>query len=415
MKKSLFRTEAIEHQQNRLWGEVILIQPVRYWLIIAVIAVALAIILVFLATNNYARKESTSGYLRAENAVVQVYADQIGVLEKILVEAGQVVRKGKPIAKVRLAKFSASGEDTRLQIKRSKQRELNTITQLISNSIDQQRHEEQTGINTVSAIESELIEQANSLLLLTEGLKLALQHQRNTEDLRSNGFASKRLVEERKIAVLRTKQQLADARRQNITLQNQLAEAQNNNNALQFRYQEIRANFNIRKESLNQQLATINQSDGYTILSPIDGKVSSVLVSEGSNIRTNLAILTISPIQSQLYAQLLVPSRAIGLIKPQQQAKIQYDAFPYQRFGVFKGKIQHVSDSIFMPSDLILPVPIQESFYLVKLSIDKQTVDIKGQAVPLKAGMVLKADITLENRSILQWILDPILSFTNKS
>lgn len=415
MKSSLFRSEAVEHQRNRLWGEVILIQPVSYWLIIVVIAIVLSLILVFLATNNYARKESVSGYLRAENAVVQVYADQTGVLEKILVEAGQVVSKGKPIAKVRLAKLSANGEDTQLKILLSKQRELDAIIQLTQNSFEQQQHEKQVMIMRVAAIKSESAEHNDTILMLDEGLELAQQHRRNTEELLKSGFASKRLVEERQIAVLRTKQQLAEARKQRITLQNQLAEAQNNASSLHFRYQEIRANFSMRKESLNQQLATINQSDGYTILSPIDGKISSLLVSEGSNIRTNLALMTISPRESKFYAQLLVPSRAIGLIKPEQGAKIQYDAFPYQQFGVFEGKIENISESIFMPSDLILPVPIQESFYLVKLAINKQTIDIKGQAVPLKAGMVLKADITLENRSVIQWILAPILSFTNKT
>lgn len=415
MNNSLFRTEAIEHQRNRLWGEVILIQPVSYLLMIIVIAVALSFILVFLASNNYARKESISGYLKAENAVVQVYSDQSGVLEKILVEAGQVVRKGEPIAKVRLTILSSTGVDTQQKIQLSKQRELENIAQLIHNSFEQQQHEKQAIVTRIGALESELSEQNNALLLLAEGLKLAEQHRQNIENLMDNGFASKRLFEERQIAVLQAKQQLAGARKQKLTLQNLLAEAQNSKRSLHFHYLEIRANFNMRKESLNQQLATINQSDGYTILSPIDGKISTLLVNEGSNIRMNLPLLTISPIESKLYAQLLVPSRAIGLIKPKQRAKIQYDAFPYQRFGVFGGKIEQVSESIFIPSDLILPVPIQESFYLVKLSIDKQTIDIKGQAVPLKTGMVLKADITLENRSIMQWILDPILSFTNKS
>ena len=109
-----------------------------------------------------------------------------------------------------------------------------------------------------------------------------------------------------------------------------------------------------------------------------------------------------------------MPSRAIGLIEKGQEAKIQYDAFPYQRFGIFSGYVTSVSETILTPADLPTPIPLQEAFYLVKVQLDSQTVSVKGSDVPLKAGMVLKADITLENRTLIEWVLDPIFSISGK-
>ncbi|WP_333608686.1 HlyD family efflux transporter periplasmic adaptor subunit, partial [Arsukibacterium sp.] len=64
------------------------------------------------------------------------------------------------------------------------------------------------------------------------------------------------------------------------------------------------------------------------------------LVAEtGANVRAELPLLTIMPDNAQLQAILLVPTRAYGFVQPGQRTRLRFDAFPYQRFGLYEGEV----------------------------------------------------------------------------
>jgi membrane fusion protein len=87
-----------------------------------------------------------------------------------------------------------------------------------------------------------------------------------------------------------------------------------------------------------------------------------------------------------------------------------YDAFPFQRFGAYPGRIISVSKTILAAGDVVAPIPLQEPAYKVIADLDRPDVDAQGQKIPLQAGMLLRADILLEKRTLIRWLLDPILN-----
>ena len=116
------------------------------------------------------------------------------------------------------------------------------------------------------------------------------------------------------------------------------------------------------------------------------------------------------PIDDVLKAVLLVPTRAFGFVKAGQQTRIRFDAFPYQRFGLFEGEVTHAANSILLPGEVEMPITIQEPVYRVEVALGKQEIRAYGNSVPLQPGMILSADVVLEQRSLLNWLLEPILS-----
>ena len=44
------------------------------------------------------------------------------------------------------------------------------------------------------------------------------------------------------------------------------------------------------------------------------------------------------------------------------------------------------------------------------LNLDRPEVEAYGKTIPLQADMLLKADVILEKRSFMSWLLDPLLS-----
>ncbi|WP_334021666.1 hypothetical protein [Alteromonas sp. S015] len=57
-----------------------------------------------------------------------------------------------------------------------------------------------------------------------------------------------------------------------------------------------------------------------------------------------------------------------------------------------------------------MPVNIQEPVYRVEVALSTQEIRAYCNSVPLQPGMLLSADVVLEQRSLLHWLFEPILS-----
>ena len=80
----------------------------------------------------------------------------------------------------------------------------------------------------------------------------------------------------------------------------------------------------------------------------------------------------------------LRPTRAIGFVRPEQEVRIFYDAFPYQSFGTYHGRIVRVSQTILKGTDLSAPVTLSEPAYKVTVALDRPDIDAYGQKIPCK-------------------------------
>ena len=90
-------------------------------------------------------------------------------------------------------------------------------------------------------------------------------------------------------------------------------------------------------------------------------------------------LLTLLPENSELKAQLLVPVRSAGFLAEGQSLTLRYEAFPYQKFGMYKATIEKVSNTILLPNELLnAPLTIQEPVYRITAQLDPITVPANG-------------------------------------
>jgi membrane fusion protein len=109
----------------------------------------------------------------------------------------------------------------------------------------------------------------------------------------------------------------------------------------------------------------------------------------------------------ELHARLFVPTRAIGKVRPGQTVAIRYDAFPYQKYGTFKGQVEDVSNSVILPEELEKnsPIKLAEPAYVLDVAIRRQSVMLDAERqVALRPDMLLTATIESDHRTILGWI-----------
>jgi membrane fusion protein len=161
---------------------------------------------------------------------------------------------------------------------------------------------------------------------------------------------------------------------------------------------------------VEQRIAETEGRRAYVVRAPVTGRVATLQAVVGRTADPRQLQLSILPDDSMLQAELFVPTRAVGFVRPDQQVRVLYDAFPYQRFGTYEGRVLKVTQTILTSTDIAAPVSLQEPAYKVIVALDRQDITAYGQRVSLQADMLLKADIILERRSLLQWLLDPLLS-----
>jgi membrane fusion protein len=142
-----------------------------------------------------------------------------------------------------------------------------------------------------------------------------------------------------------------------------------------------------------------------SIESPIDGTIAALDLIPGSSIKPQQLLATIVPSQASLAADVYVSSRAIGLIEPGQRVRLRYDAFPHHQFGVAGGKVDSVADFVLLPGDIPGVLPLREASYKVGIQLDADHVMAEQNRYALKPGMLLTAEIVLESRSLIDWLL----------
>lgn len=125
-------------------------------------------------------------------------------------------------------------------------------------------------------------------------------------------------------------------------------------------------------------------------------------------------LMSIIPDGAVMQAHLYAPSRAIGFIRPGNDVLLRYQAYPYQKFGHARGKVVSISRSA-MSGDEISPAFNRgEAMYCITVSLRSQTMKAYGQAYSLQPGMLVDADILLEQRKLYEWALEPLFSLTGK-
>jgi len=163
------------------------------------------------------------------------------------------------------------------------------------------------------------------------------------------------------------------------------------------------------------QLRERGARQAYSLLAPIDRRVASLQAAPGSDVSPNVPVAMIIPEAGELEAHLLVPTRAAGLIEVGQRVEINYEAYPARVFGIKVAHIRSIDTAVLTPQAVQAPEQIEEPVYRVVARLDEQDVDAFGRSYPLQPGMSFEAEIGLETRSFMTWILEPLYSLSSGS
>jgi membrane fusion protein len=231
------------------------------------------------------------------------------------------------------------------------------------------------------------------------------------ERLVSKGIVSAVEFKRRQSDVLDQKQSLNSIRQQLSARQNQLTDTKYTLAQLPITSGEKIQLLRNELSTIKQRVAEINGRRAFVIRAPMAGNVTALQASLGKVAEPNQLQMEIVPPSSTLNAEVFIPSHAIGFVRVGQEVRVRYEAFPYQNFGRYEGKLVALSQNILSGAEMSsVPLTLQEPAYRATVALDRQDIDAYGKKMPLQAGMLLKADLILDRRSLFKWILDPLLS-----
>lgn len=410
---SLFRQEALDNQKQRLWGEVILIQPLSFYLITGAVTVVVLVVAAFLIYGTYARRENVSGYLVPDKGLVKIYANQSGLITAVHVEEGDQVSQGDLL-------FTLSTQKTSLQSTDVDAMVLNKLKQnkaTISNELEEQKHLSHRKItqykDQITGLKREIQQLTTLIKTHKKKYKVSQTHLERLEQLLAKKYLSESDYIEAQEHHVDIQLRLDETRQQLSGKQNQLTEAINLLSQMPLRAA-------IKQDKVNQQLSDVEQRmvevsgrRSYTLRAPSSGRITAIQAKLGYTVKDK-PLLTILPNDARFKAELFIPTRAIGFVKSGQSVLLRYSAFPYQRFGLYKGTIDKVTEVILSPEELQVPVKLEEPVYRVSVIPEKQQISAYGRKFYLQAGMLLEATIILEGRSLGEWLLEPIYSLRGR-
>lgn len=413
-RTELFRANAIKQQSARLNGDVIIAQPVSTSFLTMILLCVVVAIAIFLCLTSFHRKETVAGYLKPDIGLAKISSPRAGTITQIYVEDGQQVQAGDRLALISVPEYLSGGDSLTGSLFQSLQQQMLLIEQRkqqLTLQYQQQHTELEHRLNLSQNLLRDIVTQQQ---LLTQRIELNLQRHQSYQDLQQRGGLSSYEVQQQHELVLNIQQQLAELK---ASEQNQLAltaQIQGQLGRLPTEHQQQLAVLDSDTSRLQQQKIELDARGQLLLTAQVSGRVTNLVAEIGNNIHSSAPLLTIMPDNAQLQAVLLVPTRAYGFVMPGQRTRIRFDAFPYQRFGLYDGKVIKTAQAIVLPNEVDMPVAVQEPVYRIEVALDSQHIRAYGNSVPLQSGMLLSADIVLEQRSLLAWLFEPILSLKGR-
>lgn len=356
-----------------------------------------------------------------------------GIVSEVFVQEGEHVKKGQPLMKIQDVGFTGSYNEKQLKINelQAKSYRLNaeasgqgfyvprtdspSMSQLVSQEANLHMSQQSQLSNAVAIIDAQISQKEKELMEnrakreeLKNALDLIEKEIAITEPLTKNMVVSE-------VQFLQMKRQAAMIQGDFKATAHSIARIQENIGELRKRRMEIVYEFrNKAKQELNSVTAEIQQIkesesvladrvDRTIVRSPVNGTINQILINTiGGVVKPGMDMLEIVPDDDMLMVEVKIKPSDIAYIYPGQSANVKFTAYDFSIYGGLKGKVKHVSANTITDEK-------DNSYYLVRIATDKNFLLKDGKKLEIMSGMTVDVDILTGKKTVMDFILKPIL------
>ncbi|MFK3822457.1 HlyD family type I secretion periplasmic adaptor subunit [Pseudomonas yamanorum] len=140
------------------------------------------------------------------------------------------------------------------------------------------------------------------------------------------------------------------------------------------------------------------------VTSPVRGIVKQLLVNTvGGVIQPGSDMVEIVPLNDTLLVEAKIRPQDIAFLHPGQEAVVKFTAYDYTIYGGLKAKLERIG------ADTITDEDKKTTYYMITLRTDRSHLGTDEKPLIIIPGMVASVDIITGQKSILSYLLKPIL------
>lgn len=400
-----FRKEVLEKTKNSLWGEV-LVAPNQFYIkaFSALIGVAvLAMALLF--SSHYSLRETVVATIEPQKGKVTLIAPQTGYIYLGSTNQGQEVLPEAILLKIADSPKTYSGEsfdDNYKELLSADKERLIRKLALLEEGYKIQKEQ----------VRVELLQNQESL----ENLKA--KHQLSCDNLNVLAARLDHMQEAYNLGGISEVQleefalQFRQAKQQTLQEQQGLSKSHLDNNVLVLKLNQLQQSFEEQQVTVEQQIGEIDKrfiefdkNEGVSIYSPNHMRITQLIVKDGQYVTTGTPLVDLEYFHDAYIASLAIPEHAVGLIENGMPVSLRLHSYPYEHYGVLRGKISSISQSAIFDQNK------SAYYYMANVALDRQSILGNGKEYPLRQGLLCQADIKTQKITLIDKLLEPLKRF----
>jgi adhesin transport system membrane fusion protein len=379
-------------------------------------------VLLFLLWSSLAQVDEVTrgqGKVIPSSKLQVITASEPATVSEILVKSGQQVKKGQLLARLdspesrqveaetqslqaRVSRLTAEGTGQRVgctgtacageqELRQARESALSSKRAAYEATADQARRDAAEAAGTIQSLQSTLVLAQKQVAMLEP-------------------LAAKHIVPET---------DLLDKRREVVDIQGRIAAAREQQGKAmaavrEAQAQSSQANFEFRQSALDERSQTaakiaVNEETlrgarGRELRSPVDGVVNDVQVTTvGQYVQPGQKIMEVVPLGDKLLVESRVKPSDIAFIKVGDRALVKVTAYDFSTYGGLDGRVVQVSaDSIYDENE-------KQAYFTVIVQTDRSFLTASGHRLPITPGMMTDTQIITGRKSILTYLLKPML------
>lgn len=405
-------------------------EPLRARILLKSVGIALAIAIMWAAVSRLDEVTRGEGKVIPSRQLQVLQSLDGGVVEEILVKEGDVVDAEQVLLRIDPTRFASSVRESRVQYSAlvAKAARLKALTEGTPfkvpdeiakedpKTVEEERRlyeSRRNELETQSSIarqqlaqrQQELVEVRARYEQASKSYDISARELAVTKPLIASGAVSE-------VELLRLERDVARFRGERDMASAQISRIQASISEASHKLEEVGLAFrNESGKELGETMARLNAlaegsvglSDKVTrsvLRSPVKGTVKRVLVNTvGGVVQPGKDVIEIVPLEDNLLLEARVQPRDIAFLRPGQKVVVKFTAYDFSIYGGLDGKLEHIgADSVVDEKG--------NAYYTVRVRTNKPTL---GNNLPVIPGMIVEVDIITGEKSVLTYLLKPVL------
>jgi len=415
----MFRKAALEANRSRTLGEVIIAQPPSAKILTLFSASVGAALLAIFTMGSYTQHASVVGRLIPQGGIAKVSSPSPGTIQKTHVVEGQSVKVGDPLYVLSGERRDGSGNATLAAVIDHISVRRRQLLQELSALEHSQHIELRQGRQRLKSQTQEIAKYDDLISAQRKLVMLARDNADRYRRLTAMKAVSTEQADNTQADFHEKQSRLYTLERERLIVSRAQTDTEETLASIPHKHQQERLRLSRTLAEVSQELAENEAAREFTVIAPIDGIATAVIAHVGQRITDNKPLMSILPHDQPLEAHLYVQSHAVGRMKAGDPVRLRYHAYPYQSYGMPLGHIVSVSGVSSRHEEISDIGSYHQSgtgpLYLVKLRLQRQSIeDLSGEVHPLRAGMLLDANVAREKRRLYEWAFAPLYRLRDK-